>query len=165
MTDSVLMQAAASVRLLALDSDGVLTDGGVYLFDDGREFRRFNIKDGLGLQRAMQAGIVVAIVSAAPAEIVLRRAAMLGVAYAAVGVKNKLDHLQGLWRELNINAAETAYMGDDLVDLPVLNAVGLPCAPADAVDAVKSASRFVSRQPGGYGAVRELCDLLIQARS
>jgi 3-deoxy-D-manno-octulosonate 8-phosphate phosphatase (KDO 8-P phosphatase) len=157
-----LRTRAAKIRLLALDSDGVLTDGGVYMSDDGHEFRRFDIKDGLGLKRVMEAGIAVAIISGADSNQVLRRAQKLGIAEAYVGVKDKLARLLEICQRMNLALDQVAYMGDDLPDLLVLDQVGLPCAPVDAVEAVKSRALWVASKPGGFGAVRELCDLLVE---
>ncbi|NJL92900.1 MAG: HAD family hydrolase, partial [Anaerolineae bacterium] len=132
-----LEQCAARVKLLALDSDGVLTDGGVYMAADGQENRRFDIKDGLGLKRVMAAGIRVAIVSggSAPGPVTLRAHA-LGIEEVHTSIPEKLAVVKALCEKFQINLEEVAYMGDDLPDLPVLAAVGLPCAPADAIEAV-----------------------------
>jgi 3-deoxy-D-manno-octulosonate 8-phosphate phosphatase (KDO 8-P phosphatase) len=150
--------------LLALDSDGVLTDGGVYVAEDGHEFRRFDIKDGLGLKRVMQAGLQVAIISSASCEAVRLRASGLGIESVYLGVEDKLLCLQQICRQLEIGLDEVAYMGDDLPDLPVLSAVGYPTAPANAIDEVKTVSKFISSKPGGAGAVREICDRLVFSR-
>ncbi len=160
-----LDKLAAEIRLLALDSDGVLTDSGVYMSADGSELRRFNIKDGLGIKRALDADIEIAIISGGDASVVLHRAAQLGIQYAAISVKAKLDHLQALCDQLNISLRQVAYMGDDLPDLEVLRVVGLPCAPADAVAEVRAAATLVTQADGGQGAVREVCDLLVAARA
>lgn len=159
----VLHERAGKVRLLALDSDGVLTDGGVYLFEDGREFRRFDIKDGLGLKRVMALGVEVAIISGSASAPVRQRAQNLGIAEIHLGIDDKLAVLRTLCSERGLKLDQVAYMGDDLPDLPVLEQVGLPCAPADAIDEVISRALFVSQNPGGYGAVRDVCDLLCSA--
>lgn len=160
MNERLLAQARRA-RLLALDSDGVLTDGGVYLFEDGRQFRRFNIKDGLGLKRVMRAGLHVAIISASQVEAVRHRAVQLGIDELHLGVADKLAVLRQLCATHDLTLAEVAFMGDDLTDLPVLQQVGLPCAPADAVEAVRAAAALVTSSQGGHGAVREVCDLLV----
>lgn len=160
MTQSLL----AGIRLFALDADGVLTDGGVYVFEDGREFRRFDIKDGLGLKRAMTAGIAVAIISAGGSEAVRQRARTLGNIEVHLTSEDKLATLDSVCGRMGITRDQAAYMGDDLTDLPVLEAVGLPCAPANAAPAVKVVARLITTAGGGYGAVREVCDLLVAAR-
>jgi 3-deoxy-D-manno-octulosonate 8-phosphate phosphatase (KDO 8-P phosphatase) len=151
------------IRLLALDSDGVLTDGGVYIIDDGREFRRFDIKDGLGLKRVMQAGLQVAIISSASCEAVRVRAKGLGIEHVYLGVQDKLARLQQVCDQMGIALDEVAYIGDDLLDLPLLRAVGLACAPADAMEEVKNAVALVTSKAGGHGAAREICDGLTES--
>lgn len=154
-----------NIRLLALDVDGVLTDGGVYVLEDGTEFRRFDIKDGLGLKRVMEAGIEVAIISASDAGSVLHRAERLGIRYVYLGVEGKLRTLIQLCQDLDIGLDQVAYMGDDLPDLPVLQAVGLPCAPADAVTEIREEVLVRTSSIGGHGAVREFCDILMHNTS
>lgn len=158
-----LHKRASQIRLLALDSDGVLTDGGVYIDDEGREFRRFDIKDGLGLKRVMQAGIHVALISGSDAEPVLHRARKLGITEVHIGVSDKLACLEEICVRLGIQLHEVAYMGDDLPDLPVLRAVRLPCVPADAVVEMNEVAIIVTEKAGGVGAVREICELLISS--
>jgi len=155
-------QLIQNIRLLALDSDGVLTDGGVYVLEDGTEFRRFDIKDGLALKRLLACGIQVAIISTSIATPVAHRAASLGITHVYLGVENKLETVQNLCVESGLSLDQVAYVGDDLTDLPVLSAVGFPCAPADAVEEVRFSALYVTSQLGGHGAVREVCDLLIQ---
>src|SRR3990170_2160210 len=118
------------VRLLALDLDGVLTDGGLYYNDSGQELRKFNVKDGLGLKQAMDRGIAVAIITSSIAPAIGHRAARLGIPHVRLGVGDKLAALLALCSQLGIEAAETAYVADDINDLPVLAAVGLPIAVA-----------------------------------
>ncbi len=149
------------VRLLALDSDGVLTDGGVYITDDGREFRRFDIKDGLGLKRVMRAGLDVAIISSASCEAVRVRAARLGIENVFLGVEDKLICLQQLCVRLDLTLEQVAYMGDDLPDLMVSQAVGLFIAPANAITENCMAAGYTTRAIGGYGAVREVCERIL----
>ncbi len=165
MMNDDLKRRIANIRLLALDSDGVLTDGGVYVLEDGTEFRRFDIKDGLGLKRVMEAGIEVAIISASSSQAIVHRAQCLGIHRVYVGVDDKRQVLLRLCQELEIGPEQVAYVGDDLTDLPVLSEVGLPCAPADAIGAVKEAVLLITSQPGGHGAVREVCDSLLAPRS
>ena len=157
-----IIERAKKVKLLALDADGVLTDGGVYVLDDGREFRRFDIKDGLGIKRAMAAGIQVAIISSSACEAVQHRAATLGIDEVHIGVADKLAVLLDICQRLQLTLDQVAYMGDDLVDLPILERVGLPCAPADAAQVVKDAAYYIASSGGGKGAVREIADALFQ---
>lgn len=158
-----IKQLITNIRLLALDCDGVLTDGGVYVLEDGTEFRRFDIKDGLGIKRVMEHGIEVAIISNSISTAVAHRAARLGIKHVCLGIENKLGVLQELCSQLNLTLDQVAYIGDDLTDVPVLNAVGFPCAPADAVEEARYAALYVARHPGGHGAVREICELFDRA--
>ena len=152
------------VRLLALDVDGVLTDGGVYIGDEGSEFRRFDIKDGQGLKRAMEAGIRVTILSSSPCPSVLHRAKQLGIIDVFIDVKDKLECLKDLCQQYNITLDEVCFIGDDLADQEVMKTIGLPCTPADAIEKVKGIAAYVAKQSGGHGAVREVCDRLLLRR-
>jgi len=151
------------VRLLVLDVDGVLTDGGLYAGPDG-EWKRFHVHDGLALARAAAAGLPVAVVSSRRSEAVARRCAELGVAEVHQGVGDKLAVYEALRARHRCADADVAGMGDDLPDLPLLRRVGLAIAPADAVPAVRRAAHWVTRAPGGNGAVREALEALLRAR-
>jgi len=161
MTDDEIRRRADSIRLLALDVDGVLTDGGVYVLEDGTEFRRFDIKDGLGLKRVMEAGFEVAIISASFSRPVIHRAQTLGIKQVHLGIANKLQKLGEICKNLGIELSEVAYMGDDLADLPMLEEVGLFLAPSDAFNLIKNKAAYVTSALGGKGSVREVCELLL----
>jgi len=152
------------IRLLAMDVDGVLTDGGVYIFENGEEFRRFDIKDGLGLKRAMERGIQVVWISAGSCEATLTRAKNLGVQGTFLQVEDKAQFLEQYCKQNAIPLETVAYIGDDLTDLKIMQRVTLPCAPADADECVKEAALLITTKPGGHGAVREICDMLIHSR-
>ena len=162
MTESTLPQLFSSIRLLALDSDGVLTDGGVYMSADGQQMRRFNIKDGLGIKRVMQNGIIVVIISASRVPIVELRAEQLGIEHVYLDVKNKLEKLTQICQEFNIELDNVAYVGDDLTDIACIRAVGIGATPADGAKDVRVIARHVLKNSGGHGAVREICDLIIE---
>lgn len=147
-----------NIRMLAMDVDGVLTDGGVYIGENGTEFRRFDIKDGMGIKQVMQKGITIAIISSSLCEAVIHRAAQLGIEEVHVGVQDKLSCLQEICARHSINIKEVCYVGDDLADLRVMEAVGLACAPNDAVDDVKEVSTFITKSNGGTGTIREICN-------
>ena len=149
-----------NVKLLALDVDGVLTDGSISYTDDGKEIKTFNAKDGQGIAMLTKLGIKVAIITARTSSIVQKRANDLGVQYVFQGVKNKLEKLEYLKTTLGITNDEIAYMGDDLPDIPILNVVGIKACPNDAVDDVKRICNFKAAKNGGRGAVRELTDLI-----
>lgn len=154
-----LKEKIKGVRLLAMDVDGVLTDGGVYILEDGREFRRFDIKDGLGIKQVMQKGFRVAVISSSDCPAVEHRMRKLGVQEVYLGVEDKLRKLHDICTKLSIDLGEVCYIGDDLADLAVMNAVGLPCAPVDAAQLIKGISLYIANAQGGKGAVREICDL------
>lgn len=153
------------IRLLGLDVDGVLTDGGVYILENGQEFRRFNIKDGLGLKRLMASGIGVVWISAGVNPSIHHRALQLGITNVHLGVIDKFTSLSAICSELKIDLTQVAYMGDDLTDLEVMQRVGVACAPADAVEEIKQVAAYVSQLGGGFGAVREICNLLMLFQS
>lgn len=149
------------VRLLALDVDGVLTDGGLYYTETGEELKKFNVKDGLGLQRLMLSGIEVAIISAGFSSATLHRAKRLGIANTFIGVDDKLATLKRLCLELNVPLSQVAYMGDDFVDLPVMQSVGCPITVADAMPENRAVAIYTTQKAGGQGAVREVCELIL----
>lgn len=159
-----LLKRLGRVRLLSVDVDGVLTDGGLYYTEDGRLLRKFNVKDGMGMKRLREAGVEVAMISAGTGPTILERGRDLGLEHVFSGVEDKLATLSGLCRRLGITLAEVAHVGDDLNDVPVLNAVGCPLTVADAVPEARDAAVFATAKGGGEGAVREICDLLIEAR-
>lgn len=156
-----LRERASKIRLLALDCDGVLTDGGVYIFEDGQEFRRFNIKDGLGLKQIMTKGIYVVIISGSTSLSVRHRAQSLGISEIYLGINNKLLILEEICQRLKVNFSDVAYIGDDLLDLPIIERVGLPCAPSDAHEKLKNNVLYITPATGGNGSVRNVCDLLV----
>ena len=149
------------IKLLALDVDGILTDGGLYYTESGEVCKKFNVKDGKGIKLLMQSGVEVAIISANDSAATLHRARKLGIVNCFTGVESKLEVLKTLCDRLNISLSQVAYMGDDLNDLPVLKAVGLPLTAADAIPENKAVAVYVTQLSGGQGAVREVCNLLL----
>lgn len=162
--DAVL-ERARQIRLLVLDVDGVLTDGRLFISPAGEEFKAFHVRDGSGLVAVQRAGVTVAIISGRDSAAVTRRAAELGIRHTRQGVADKGAELAALLRELGITASETACVGDDTPDLPMLRAAGLAVAVADAHPAAKDEAHWITPSPGGHGAVREVCDLLLSARA
>ncbi len=156
--------AAARVRLVIFDVDGVLTDGRLYFLPDGRELKVFHVRDGLGIRRLQAAGIEVAVISGRDSPLVVRRMHDLGVTRVYQGHDDKLATFRALLDELGLSAAETAYVGDDVIDLPVMAVAGLAVAVADAHPEVRAAAHRVTALPGGRGAAREVCDLILEAR-
>jgi 3-deoxy-D-manno-octulosonate 8-phosphate phosphatase (KDO 8-P phosphatase) len=155
---------ADKIKLFVLDVDGVLTDAGMYYDNYENELKKFNTRDSVGLNLLRMAGIQIAIITQEKTDIVTRRAEKLRIRYLLQGVNNKQEALQGLLEKLNINFDETAYIGDDLNDIPVLQKVGLALAVADAAPQVKKLADWVSSHKGGEGAVREAAELLLESR-
>lgn len=150
-----------SCKMLALDIDGVMTDGGMYVSSDGKEMKKFNTKDGMGIKRAIKNGIVCGIISSGKnIDLVRYRAEMLGIDRIFVGTGEKLPVLQEWCKELNISMDNVAYIGDDINDLEILKAVGLAVCPADAVPEIKEVCSLVLKTKGGQACVRELVENL-----
>lgn len=159
-----LRELAAGVRLAVFDIDGVFTDGRIWMGSDGVEFKAFSVRDGVGIKQLLAAGIEVAIISGRASLAVDRRMAELGVKRVVQGCEDKAGALAELLRETGVAAGQAAYLGDDTPDLPAMRIVGLPGAVADAHPDVRAAGLWVSTQPGGCGAVREFCEMLLGAQ-
>ena len=159
-----LSDRLARVELLSLDTDGVLTDGGLYYTADGEELRKFNVKDGLGMKRVQAAGVKLCIVTASSTPAISARARVLGVDHVFLAAENKIGKIEGLCRDLGIGLDRVAHVGDDLNDLPLLEAVGCPLSVADATDSFRAAAIYVTTLGGGKGAVREICDMILTAK-
>jgi 3-deoxy-D-manno-octulosonate 8-phosphate phosphatase (KDO 8-P phosphatase) len=155
---------AAGIRLMLFDVDGVLTDGIVVMHSDGSESKNFHIRDGAALVWAQRAGISVGLLSARNSGATAHRAAQLGIRIVAQGATNKAAAYAEILRQAGVEAAAVAFMGDDLLDLPVLTQVGLSAAPADGAPEVRSRVDWVSQSPGGRGAARELVELVLRAQ-
>ena len=158
-----ILARAARVRLACFDIDGTLTDGRLIFDSDGRELKAFHVLDGLGLVLLQQVGMRVALVSARSSPIVAQRAADLGVA-VHMAIKDKLGCVRGLADDSGIDMDQVMFMGDDLPDLPVLQAVGFAVAPANAHAWIRERVHWRTVARGGDGAARELCDLLLAAQ-
>lgn len=152
------------IKLLCVDVDGILTDGGIYYADEGTSFRRFNAKDGLGLVRLMKFGVEVAIISGGRAGAIEHRAERLGIRYVFTDVSDKLSVLKNLAGDLGIKMDAVAHIGDDINDLALMRVAGVSIAAADAVDEVLSYVDMVTKNSGGHGALRELCDAIYAAQ-
>ena len=162
LTGQTLHERARRIRLVLLDVDGVLTDGTVSIAGDGHERKSFFIRDGAGIVMAQRAGLRIGLLSGRPSEATSRRAAELGVTLVVQG-GDKLEQYGRLLRDAGLDPTQVAFMGDDLLDLPVFARVGIAAAPADAAAEVLGAAHWVSRFEGGRGAVRELLELLLKA--
>jgi 3-deoxy-D-manno-octulosonate 8-phosphate phosphatase (KDO 8-P phosphatase) len=155
---------AAKIKLIVFDVDGVLTDGKILLHPDGSESKQFDIKDGTGIVWAQRFGLTVGFLSARASTATTQRAAQLGITLVHQGVSSKLDAYQQMIDGLMLEDDQVAYMGDDVLDLPVLSSVGLSAAPADAVEEVRGRVHWVSSLNGGHGAARELIELILRAQ-
>ena len=155
---------ASRIRLLVLDVDGVLTDGGLFVSASGEEAKRFHVHDGLALVAARKAGLQIAILSARASAAVTRRMTELGVGEVHQSVTDKAGALDALRERLGLAVGEVAMMGDDLPDLPAMAHAGLALAPANAAAEVKRAAHWVARRRGGDGAVREAVEMLLKSR-
>jgi 3-deoxy-D-manno-octulosonate 8-phosphate phosphatase (KDO 8-P phosphatase) len=159
-----VQERAGRVRLLLFDVDGVLTDGIVTMHADGSESKGFHIKDGAAIVWAQQAGLTVGLISARASGATAHRAAQLAVRIVHQGVSSKRAAFEQILQESSLDEQDVAYMGDDLLDLPILARVGLAAAPADATAEVRAAAHWVSSAPGGRGAARELIELVLRAQ-
>ena len=157
-------EAAKKIKLLAFDVDGVMTDGSVTYDENGVEYKTFNVKDGHGLVRMGQSGFITAIITARNNGTVEHRAKNLNITELYQGQKYKLPALEEIMKKYNLSFENVSYMGDDLPDLCILEKVGLSCCPNDAVLEVKDICKFKSSVDGGRGAVRELCDFILESQ-
>ena len=164
MIDRDLMQRAAAIKLLLFDVDGVLTDGSLYIGDDGQEYKAFNSKDGLGIRMLQDSGVEVGIITGRTSDVVRHRMENLGVTHLYQGQKHKLPAYEKLLAELGLEPEQTAYVGDDVVDLPILRRVGLAVVVADAHPLAKRHAHWETQFPGGRGAGREVCELIMEAQ-
>lgn len=158
-----LLTKAAGIKLVALDVDGIMSDGTVYFSATGDELKGFNILDGLGLKQVMTAGITVAVITGRNSPLTEKRMTDLKIPYLMQGREDKKVALQELTDTLNIAPSEIAYIGDDLPDLPAIRYAGLGVTVPNGYWLVKEYADYCTRAHGGYGAVRELCDLLLTA--
>lgn len=158
------LRRAESVRLMIFDVDGVLTDGRLYYTDSGAEMKAFSTLDGLGIRMLMSSGIEIAIITGRRSEVVLHRARDLGISHVLQGVAEKRPAFLGLTASLGLAPESCGYMGDDLVDLPVLTRCGFAATTREAPEIVKRHAHFISTRPAGAGAVREVCEMILKAQ-
>jgi 3-deoxy-D-manno-octulosonate 8-phosphate phosphatase (KDO 8-P phosphatase) len=159
-----VQERAAKVKLLVLDVDGVLTDGRIIMDHKGREIKAFNVRDGHGLRLLKEAGIEVAILTGRSSPVVQKRADDLGILWVRQGIHDKVGAYQEIARKMGITDDEACFIGDDLVDIPLLKRVGIPIVVGDGAPEAKRFARYVTQSSGGKGAVREVCDLLLQTQ-
>jgi 3-deoxy-D-manno-octulosonate 8-phosphate phosphatase (KDO 8-P phosphatase) len=159
-----LIERANDIRLLVLDVDGVLTDGRLYFSSRGEELKCFHVRDGAGIVQFLRSGLQVAVISGRDSRAVERRMAELGVSWVRQGVEDKAAALKELLGILGLTANAAACMGDDIADVPILDAARLAVTVADAHASVKSRAHFITQAAGGHGAVREVTDLILESQ-
>lgn len=159
-----IFERARRIKLLLLDCDGVLTDGKLYFTESGETMKVFHVRDGQGLVSWHQAGFRSGIISGRKSKIVETRARELGVEFVRQGAADKIEVFEEILALANCSREETAFVGDDVADAPLLQTVGLAFAVADAVPEAKQAAHFITENKGGRGAVREITDLLLAAK-
>lgn len=157
-------ERAKNIRLVVFDVDGVMTDGSLYLCDDGQEFKAFNVQDGLGMKLLKATGVELGIITGRTSNVVVKRAENTGVEHYFQGVEDKLLAFEQLARDLGLSHAQCAFMGDDFIDLPPMRRAGLAVTVPAAPPLVKAHAHYVTTREGGRGAVRELVELIMQAQ-
>lgn len=162
--NAALIARAQKIKLIAFDVDGVMTDGTLFLADDGQEFKGFNSLDGHGLKMLKGSGVELAIITGRSSRVVEHRAKNLGIEIVHQGAHDKLAVYESLCRDLDIAFETTAYMGDDVVDLPVMRRAGLAITVPAAPELVKAHSHLITTRQAGFGAVREACEFLMRAQ-
>jgi 3-deoxy-D-manno-octulosonate 8-phosphate phosphatase (KDO 8-P phosphatase) len=159
-----ILERAKQIRLVIFDVDGVLTDGSLYLGDDGQEYKAFNSRDGHGMKMLQHTGVTLAIITGRTSEVVRIRMQSLGIAHVYQGRHDKIPAYEELRETLKLRDERIAYVGDDVVDLPIMRRVGLSVAVADAHRLVRRYSHWQTQAPGGRGAGREVCELIMEAQ-
>ncbi len=162
--NTVLNKKLKQIKILITDVDGVLTDGGAYYSDEGIELKKFSIRDGMGIVLLQKAGFKVAIVTTEKTKIVERRAERLRVTDLFQGVINKVEAVEELLQKYSLSWNQAAFIGDDINDIPVLKKVGFAAVPNNGAALNKKIADFVTKAEGGHGAVREVCDLLLDLK-
>lgn len=158
------LKRAKGLKLMIFDVDGVMTDGTLYYSERGEELKAFNIQDGHGIKMLKQYGVEVALITARRSRAVELRAANLGIAHLHQGVEDKRGAYAALLEQLGLAAEQSGYMGDDLLDLPLITRCGFAATVAAAPEAVRKRAHYVARMGGGHGAVREVCELILRAQ-
>ncbi len=159
-----ILDRAAQTRLVVFDVDGVLTDGSLYLGDHGEEYKAFYSRDGHGMKMLMESGVEIAIITGRTSNVVAHRMQSLGIRHVYQGRLNKVPAFEELYTGLKLAPEQIAYMGDDVMDLPVMRRVGLAVAVQDAHPLVRQHAHWSTTAPGGRGAARELCELIMDAQ-
>lgn len=157
-------EKASQIKMVIFDVDGVLTDGSLFLGDDGQEYKAFHSKDGHGMVTLQKHGVTIGIITGRTSQVVKKRMESLGIEHVYQGQKDKLPAYEQLKQELELSDEQIAYVGDDVVDLPVMTRVGLAIAVQDAHHLTKEHAHWITPSNGGRGAAREVCEMLMQAQ-
>jgi 3-deoxy-D-manno-octulosonate 8-phosphate phosphatase (KDO 8-P phosphatase) len=160
-----ILAKAVEIKLVVFDVDGVLTDGSLFIGDDGQEYKAFHSRDGLGMKLLRKSGVEIGIITARTSEVVTHRMENLDIEHVYQGQLEKLPALQKLLAKLGLSFEQTAYVGDDIVDLPVMRQVGLAIAVQDAHPLAKQHAHWQTPHGGGRGAARDVCELIMQAQN
>ncbi len=163
MNNPLLLKIRA-VRLLMLDVDGVLTDGRIIMNDQGCESKHFDVRDGHGLKMLMRYGVGVALITGRRSSVVEHRAKELGIEEVYQGIWNKVETFEEILRKMNLHPEQTAFVGDDIVDIPIMRRAGFAVAVRDAVEETRTVAHYVTKRRGGRGAVREICELILKVQ-
>ncbi len=163
-TDQDLIERIKRIRLLVLDVDGVMTDGRLIIGDDGQEYKNFHARDGLGMSMLRKSGVDIAIITARTSNVVKKRATELGIEHLYQGRREKLPAYRELCEAMSLSTTETAFMGDDLIDLSIMSRAGLAFSVSDGHPHVHKYAHWISSKRGGRGAVREACELIMQCQ-
>jgi len=159
-----ILNLAKNIKLVIFDVDGVLTDGSLFFGDDGQEYKAFYSRDGLGIKLLQRTGVEVGIITARDSQLVNHRMENLGIEHLYQGRLDKISAFEEMIAKLNVSPEQTAYAGDDVVDLPVMKKVGLAIAVQDAHPFVKKHAHWITEQNGGRGAARDICELIMEAQ-
>ena len=159
-----ILEKASQIKLVVFDVDGVLTDGSLFVGDDGEEYKAFYSRDGLGMKMLQATGVEIAVITARISNVVIHRMESLGIKHIYQGRLEKLPAFETILQELDIRAEHAAYVGDDVIDLPVMQRTGLAIAVHDAHPFVKQHAHWQTPNKGGHGAARDVCELIMQAQ-
>ena len=159
-----MLERLSRIELMIFDVDGVLTDGKLYIGPNGEALKQFHVLDGTGIKALASTGIVIGVISGRESPMTLRRCAELGIRHVAQGIADKVQAFDTMRHELGKTADVCGFMGDDVIDIPVMRRVGFAATVPNAADGVAAFAHWVSRREGGSGAVREVCDLLVRAQ-
>tara|TARA_Y100001935_G_C17311708_1_gene517021 strand:- start:4498 stop:5025 length:528 start_codon:yes stop_codon:yes gene_type:complete len=156
---------ASNISLIIFDVDGVLTDGSLYLDDDGKEMKAFNSRDGHGMKMLQEAGILIGIITGRKSNVVSARMASLNIEYVLQGVEDKLEAYNKIKNIVGLKNSQIACVGDDIVDLPMMNEAGLSICVADGHEIVKQKAHYITKMKGGRGAAREICEMILKSQN